>query len=43
MSTVADIVLAIGVAVVILGLTAAAVTPPARRRPRGERSPRSIP
>lgn len=43
MSVVGDIVLVIGVAVVILGLTAAAVTPPAQRRPRGERSPRSLP
>lgn len=43
MNAVGDIVLAIGVAVILLGLTAAAVTPPAQRRPRGERFPRSLP
>lgn len=43
MTTVGDIVLAVGIAVVILGLLGLACTPPAQRRPRGERSPRSLP
>ena len=40
MSAVCDIVLAIGIAVVILGLTAAAMPAPRRERTRG---PRSLP